>query len=100
MTKPKTARSYRGSIIDDNAVISLNIKWALQAGAAIAALIYGWFQMENRLRLLEENMDAANDKITELVNTHIEDSQIRYEQMEEELKWYQKNINPFAKKRK
>jgi hypothetical protein len=29
--KPETARSYRGAVVDDNAIISINIKWLLLA---------------------------------------------------------------------
>ena len=92
MSKPKTARSYRGSIIDDNAVISLNIKWALQAIFAISAMIYGWFQIEGRISDLEKNMEIANNEIAELVEKHIADEQTRYVQMEETLKWYETEL--------
>ena len=45
--KPKTARSYRASVVGDNTVISLNIKWLIQVLVAVAAVIYGYFQIEN-----------------------------------------------------
>ena len=75
MSKPQTARSYRGSIIDDNFAINLNIKWAIQVLVALSALIYGWFQVENRIADLEKNMDMANAEIAE-----------------ESLKWYESEL--------
>ena len=35
-------------------------------------------------------MSDANNTITELVEKHIVEEQVRYAEMEEELKWYQK----------
>ena len=49
---------------------------------------------------LERKMDEANKTITELVEKHIVEEQERFTQMEEELKWYEKNLNPFSKKKK
>ena len=51
--KPKTARSYRGAMVDDNAIISINIKWLIQAVVVIAGLVYSYLQVENRIKLPE-----------------------------------------------
>ena len=48
--KPKTARSYRGTMVDDNAIISINIKWLIQAVVVIAGLVYSYLQVENRIK--------------------------------------------------
>ena len=47
-------------------------------------------------------MDDANYKIAELVDKHIEAEDKRFEDMQEEIKWYQKNlsINPLSWKKK
>ena len=45
-------------------------------------------------------MSDSNNTITELFEKHIEEEQQRYQEMEAELKWYEKNINPFSKKKK
>ena len=88
--KPDTARSYRTTILDDNAIVSINLKWLGQIAILIGMLVYGYWQIETRIRNLEANFEEANLKIQELVNKHIEDEEERYAQMEEELKWYQK----------
>ena len=96
--KPDTARSYRTTILDDNAIVSINLKWLGQIAILIGMLVYGYWQIETRIRNLEANFEEGNLKIQELVNKHIEDEEERYAQMEEELKWYQKLTNKKKKK--
>ena len=88
--KPKTARSYRGSVVDDNAVISINIKWLVQMCVVIAGLVYSYYQVITRIDDLERRVSEADTTITELVEKHIAEEQARFEEMEEELKWHQK----------
>tara|TARA_Y100000593_G_C4195980_1_gene279358 strand:- start:356 stop:655 length:300 start_codon:yes stop_codon:yes gene_type:complete len=96
--KPETARSYRGAVVDDNAVISINIKWLLQSAVVIAGLVYSYYSVIQRITELEREMSDANTTITELVEKHIVEEQARYAEMEEELKWYQKLTNKKKKK--
>ena len=96
--KPETARSYRGAVVDDNAIISINIKWLLQSAVVIAGLVYSYYSVIQRITELERKMSDANTTITELVEKHIAEEQQRYEEMEEELKWYQKLTNKKKKK--
>ena len=88
--KPKTARSYRGAVVDDNAIISINIKWLIQMCVLIAGLVYSYYQIVYRIGELERRVSNSDNTITELVEKHIEEENKRYEQMEEELKWHQK----------
>ena len=88
--KPDTARCYRGTVVDDNAIISINIKWLLQSAVVIAGLVYSYYSVIQRITELEKGMLDANKTITELVEKHIVAEQARYAEMEEELKWYQK----------
>ena len=88
--KPDTARSYRGTVVDDNAIISINIKWLLQSAVVIAGLVYSYYSVIQRITELEKGMLDANKTITELVEKHIVEEQARYAEMEEELKWYKK----------
>ena len=88
--KPETARSYRGTVVDDNAIISINIEWLLQSAVVIAGLVYSYYSVIQRISELERGMLDANTTITELVEKHIVEEQARYAEMEEELKWYQK----------
>ena len=83
--KPETARSYRGAVVDDNAIISINIKWLLQSAVVIAGLVYSYYSVIQRITELERKMSDANNTITELVEKHIIEEQERFAEMEEEL---------------
>ena len=76
--KPETARSYRGTVVDDNAVISINIKWLLQSAVVIAGLVYSYYSVIQRIAELEREMSDANNTITELVEKHIVEEQERF----------------------
>ena len=96
--KPDTARSYRGAVVDDNAIISINIKWLLQSAVVIAGLVYSYYSVIQRITELEKGMLDANNTITELVEKHILEEQQRFAEMEEELKWYEKALGKKKKK--
>ena len=96
--KPETARSYRGAVVDDNAIISINIKWLLQSAVVIAGLVYSYYSVIQRIAELERKMSDANNTITELVEKHIVEEQERFAEMEEELKWYEKALGKKKKK--
>ena len=67
MDKHKTARSYRATVLDDNAVVSINLKWLAQIGALLAMLVYGYWNMVTRITNLELEVAEADTKIEELV---------------------------------
>ena len=89
----KTARSYRGSIVDDNAVISINIRWIFQGIAIIGALVYGYYRIETRLEALENNFADADQRIGNLLDKHIVEERIEREELAEKVKFYEKEIN-------
>ena len=92
------ARSYRGAVVDDNAIISINIKWLLQSAVVVAGLVYSYYSVIQRITELEKGMLDANNTITELVEKHILEEQQRFAEMEEELKWYEKALGKKKKK--
>ena len=100
--KPKTARSYRAGVIDDNFSLHINIKWLMQLFVAIAGIIYGYLQITNRIAELERGMELASTSIEELVNKHMIEEQKTREEMEERISFFEKelNLNPFSWKRK
>ena len=103
--KPKTARSYRGAMVDDNAIISINIKWLGQMLVLVASLVYGYYRIETRIADLERGIGVANDEIADLISKHIAEEEVKIAQMQQELDWYEKelNLNPLSwgkKKRK
>ena len=102
--KPKTARSYRATVVGANTVVSINLKWAGQVLILVAGLGYSYLQIENRIGELERRVELADTEIEELVSKHIAEEEVKIAQMEEQLEWYQTelNLNPLSwgKKRK
>jgi len=94
--QPKTARSYRGTVVDDNAVVSINLKWLGQLLVLVAMLVYGYWRIESRLGQLEEAMVTADVKIGDLLDKHMVEEKIQRDQLEEKVAWYEKNINPLS----
>ncbi len=96
--KPQTARSYRGSIIDDNAVISLNIKWLGQILLLVAGIVYGYWRVESRLAALEDKVTLADEQIGDLLSKHIVEERAEREELAEKVAFYEKefNINPLS----
>ena len=103
--KPKTARSYRATVVGDNTVVSINLKWAGQVLILVAGLVYSYLQVENRIRELERRVELSDTNIEDLVSKHIAEEEVKIAKMEEQLDWYEKelNLNPLSwgkKKRK
>jgi hypothetical protein len=100
----KTARSYRGSVVDDNAVVSINLKWFGQILILVGTLVYGYYRIETRLGTLENSLADADERIGNLLDKHIVEERIEREELAEKVKFYEKeiNINPlgWGKKRR
>ena len=96
--QPKTARSYRGSVVDDNAVISINIRWLGQLLALAGMLVYGFWTIESRIRNLEEGVELSKVEISVLLDKHRDEEASKREELEERVSFYEKefNINPLS----
>ena len=96
--KVQTARSYKGTVIDDNAVVSINLKWLGQVLVLVSMLVYGYWRIESRLGQLEDEMLSADVKIENLLDKHMAEEKIQREQLEEKVNFYEKefNINPLS----
>ena len=94
----QTARSYKGAVVDDNAVVSINLKWLGQLLVLVGMLVYGYWRIESRLGQVEEAMVTADAKIGDLLGKHIVEEAIQREQLEEKVSFYEKefNINPLS----
>jgi len=102
---PKTARSYRATVVGDNTVVSINLKWLGQMLVLVAGLVYGYYRIETRIAELERRVELSDTNIEELVSKHIIEEEAKIAQMQQELDWYEKelNLNPLSwgkKKRK
>tara|TARA_R100000231_G_scaffold81674_1_gene62535 strand:+ start:37 stop:396 length:360 start_codon:yes stop_codon:yes gene_type:complete len=96
--KPDTARSYRTAILDDNAIVSINLKWLGQIAVLIGMLVYGYWQIETRIAKLEDNVLVANEQIGDLLSKHIMEERAEREELAEKVAFYEKefNINPLS----
>ena len=52
-----------------------------------------YVQIENRSTDLESRMGLANTQIEELISKHIMEENAKMAELEEQLKWYQKELN-------
>ena len=100
--KPKTARSYRATVVGDNTVVSINLKWAGQVLVLVAGLVYSYLQVENRIRELERRVELSDTNIEERVNKHMIKEEKERAEMEERISFFERelNLNPFSWKRK
>ena len=103
--KPNTARSYRTTILDDNAIVSINLKWLAQGLVLVGGLVFGYLQIENRIQTLEAQVATADSQIENLLSKHIAEEKIEREELAQKVAFYEKelNLNPFSwgkKKRK
>ena len=98
MSDEKTYRSYGVTKLDDNMRISLNLKWLGQIIVGVGIVVMGYLRIENRIGELERRMESANTRIEDLVSKHIADEEIKITQMQEQLEWYQTelNLNPLS----
>ena len=99
----KTAKSYRTGIIDDNAYITINWKLLVQCGVLVISLSYAWYDLQGRIKDLEEEVLDAHTEIRLLIDKHKLEEDTQLADMENKLKFYEKefNINPLSwRKRK
>ena len=94
----KGARSYKGQIIGDSMSVTINFKWLLQLIVFVGMLVYGWWQLESRIQDLERNMIIAIEEIELHDQERKAAEQQHIESMQEQMDWYQKelNLNPFS----
>ncbi len=64
----------------------------------MAGLVYSYLQVENRIRELERRVELADTNIEELVNKHIAEEEVKITKMQEQLEWYETelNLNPLS----
>ena len=65
----------------------------------VASLVYGYYRIETRIADLERGIQIANDDIQNLVSKHIAEEEVKITQMQEQLKWYEKelDLNPLSR---
>ena len=98
ITKEDTARSYKGTVIGDNMVVSLNLKWLIQILTLCGMLVYSYYRIEMRIIELEDKFIEADTHIEDLLAKHEAEEAEKRIALEEQIKFYEKefNINPLS----
>lgn len=91
--KPKTARSYRGALVSDNAIVSINLKWLGQMLILVAGLVYSYTEITQSIADNERRVIELEERVDELKSIH-------NAEIEEIQKWYKLNIFGKDKRRK
>ena len=94
----KGVRSYSGQVIGDSMSLTFNFRFLLNAVAVFGTIIYGFYKFQSRIQQLERQMEEADQTIAELLDKHMADEQIKREELEEKVSFYEKefNINPLS----
>ena len=104
VSQEKTYKSFNGSILGDNAILHVNLRFLLNAFVVFGSIIYSFYSVMSRLESLERELESANAEIKALMEKHIHEEEVKIAQMQEQLEWYEKelNLNPLSwgKKRK
>ena len=91
-------------ILGDGMAITINFKWLLQIIAITAIAVYSFWRLEGRIQELERNMELALAEIELHEAERLESQQVHIEEMEQRMKWYEKELNvnilSWGKKRK
>ena len=98
ISKEDTARSYKGTVIGDNMVVSLNLKWLVQILTLCGMLVYSYYRIEMRIIELEDKFVQADTHIEDLMAKHEQEEAENRVAREEQNKFYEKefNINPLS----
>ena len=98
MSDNNGARSYKGEVIGDSMAITINFKWLLQIICLTGMLVYGFWQIESRIKALENQVSFADEQIGDLLSKHIVEERVEREELAEKVAFYEKefNINPLS----
>ena len=78
--------------------ITINFKWLLQILVFVGMLVYSYWQIETRIRDLENKIVIADENIGDLLSKHIVEERVEREELAEKVKFYEKefNVNPLS----
>jgi hypothetical protein len=100
MSDVQTARSYRSSLVDDNMVVSLNIKWMVQLCVLVGAIVYGYYNIMSRLTILEAELVETDSQIRSLFDKHSVEEERKRSELESRVSFYEEkmniNVNPLS----
>jgi len=100
MNDVKTARSYRGALVDDNYIFSINLRWMVQLCVLVGGLVYGYYNIMSRLTTLETELVEADSQIRSLFDKHSLEEERKRSELESKVSFYEEkmnvNVNPLS----
>ena len=86
------------NIIGDNLALTINFKWLLQLVALVASITYIFYTFQMRLDDMSRKIDNNMVELQSLIKIHEDESEAKIAEMQETIKWYQKELkfNPLS----
>jgi hypothetical protein len=103
------ARSFKTQVVgSDSWQLTVNVKWVLQAVSVLATILWTFFSAMDKIDTMETELVEHKAEIEKLISHHEEAENIRILELEESIKWYEKemvqvggvSLNPFSWKGK
>ena len=80
------------NVIGDNFSITINFKWLIQLLAVVATVTYTIYTFKTQIDDMDRKISDNMSELQELIKIHEEESQIKITEMQEALKWYEKEL--------
>mgnify|MGYP003152370957 CR=1 FL=1 len=86
------------NVISDSLAVTINFKWLLQLMAFVSTITYVFYTFQVRLDDMSRKIDNNMVELQSLIKIHEDESEARIEEMQETIKWYQKEskFNPLS----
>ena len=86
------------NVISDSLAVTINFKWLLQLMAFVSTITYVFYTFQVRLDDMSRKIDNNMFELQELIEIHEKESEIKLTEMQETIKWYQKELkfNPLS----
>ena len=95
--KRQGAKSYRGSLVDtDTLRFDVNLRFLFNGFLLFSTIIGSAYHIKSEVDSAIRKLSELEERVNDLQSIH--DAEMK--EIAEELKWYQKNVNPFAKRKK
>tara|TARA_R110002020_G_scaffold475533_1_gene710785 strand:+ start:1415 stop:1702 length:288 start_codon:yes stop_codon:yes gene_type:complete len=86
------------NVISDSLAVTINFKWLLQLMAFVSTITYVFYTFQVRLDDMSRKIDNNMFELQELIEIHEKESEVKLTEMQETIKWYQKELkfNPLS----
>ena len=97
LKKSEGAKSYRGELVDGDTIrLNFNLRFLFNCFVLFSTIIGSAYHIKSEVDSAIRRLSELEGRVNSLQEIH--DAEMK--EIVEELKWYQKNINPFAKRKR